>query len=309
MRLAAAAVEAAIHAMAGYMTISPRAIRALCPLLLILAGCENRTLASATENAGSNVSLIRSAASQKEGLQATNAVPGQTPIYSYDVVNTWPHDHNAFTQGLIYLNGELLESTGLEGRSSLRKVELKTGAVEKQVNLSSEYFAEGLATLGGKLYQLTWRNHKCFVYDLESFKQEKEFTYDGEGWGLATDGQALILSDGTDQIRFLDPATFQVKRTIKVQDHGRPIPRLNELEYINGKIFANIWLTDFLVCIDPATGTILGVIDFQGLLTAEEHKAGADILNGIAYDSAGDRLFVTGKLWPKLFEVRLKPRP
>jgi len=291
------------------MTISPRAILAVCPLLLILAGCENRAPASVADNAGSNVSLIQSALPRNEGLQTTNAAPAQTPIFSYDVVNTWPHDHSAFTQGLIYLNGELLESTGLEGRSSLRRVELKTGKVLNQVNLSGEYFAEGLATLDGKLYQLTWRNHKCFVYDLESFKLEKEFTYDGEGWGLATDGYSLIFSDGTDQIRFLDPATFQVTRTIRVQDHGHLIPRLNELEYINGKIFANIWLTDYIVCIDPAAGTILGVIDFHGLLSPEEHAVGADILNGIAYDPAGDRLFVTGKLWPKLVEVRLKPRP
>ena len=298
-----------IHTMADYMTISTRATLILCPLLFLSAGCENRAPAAAPETAGSNVSLIQSAPSQKDGVQATNTVPAQTPIYSYDVVNSWPHDHNAFTQGLIYLNGELLESTGLEGRSSLRRVEFGSGKVLKQVDLASEYFAEGLATLGGKLYQLTWRNHKCFVYDLESFKLEKEFTYDGEGWGLATDGQSLILSDGTDQIRFLDPATFLVKKTIKVQDHGHPIPRLNELEYLNGTIFANIWLTDFVVCIDPATGTILGVIDFQGLLSPEEHKAGADILNGIAYDSTRDRLFVTGKLWPKIFEVRLKPRP
>jgi glutamine cyclotransferase len=291
------------------MIISPRTVLILCPLLLVLAGCENRAPASAPDNAGSNVSLIQSAPSQNEGLQTTNASPEQTLIFSYDVVNTWPHDHGAFTQGLIYLNGELLESTGLEGRSSLRRVELKTGKVLKQVNLSGEYFAEGLATLDGKLYQLTWQNHKCFVYDLESFKLEKEFTYDGEGWGLATDGHSLIFSDGTDQIRFLDPATFQATRTIKVQARGHPIPRLNELEYINGKIFANIWLTDYIVCIDPATGTVLGAIDFHGLLSPEEHAAGADILNGIAYDPAGDRLFVTGKLWPKLVEVRLKPKP
>jgi glutamine cyclotransferase len=291
------------------MTINPRPIPVLCLLLLILAGCDNRAPASVADNAGSNVSLIQTAPPQNQALQATNAVPAQTPVFTYDVVNTWPHDHNAFTQGLIYLNGELLESTGLEGRSSLRKVELKTGTVLKQVNLSNQFFAEGLATLAGKLYQLTWQNHKCFVYDLESFKLEKEFTYDGEGWGLATDGQSLILSDGTDQIRFLDPATFQVTRTIKVQDRGHPIPRLNELEYIKGKIFANIWLTDYIVCIDPTTGIILGVIDFHGLLSPEEHAAGADILNGIAYDSAGDRLFVTGKLWPKLVEICLKPKP
>jgi glutaminyl-peptide cyclotransferase len=225
------------------------------------------------------------------------------------VINTYPHDRGAFTQGLVYLDGTLLESTGLNGQSTLRRVDLKTGKVLKQVEVPSQYFAEGLALLNGKLFQLTWQNQKGFVYDLESFKLEKEFSYTGEGWGLTTDGQSLIMSDGTSQIRFLDPVTFEVKRTINVQDHGQPISRLNELEYVKGEIFADIWTTDFVVRIDPATGNVLGAIDFRGLLAPEDRQANTDVLNGIAYDAAGDRLFVTGKFWPKLFEVRLKPKP
>jgi glutamine cyclotransferase len=215
----------------------------------------------------------------------------------------------AFTQGLVWLDGALLESTGLYGQSSLRRVELPTGRVLQQVTVPLDYFAEGLAVLQGKLYQLTWQNQKAFVYDLATFQLEKEFAYDGEGWGLATDGQALILSDGTDRIRFLDPATFAVKRVINVSDHGRPVVRLNELEYVKGEIFANVWQTDFIARIDPATGAVLGWIDLGGLLPPEDRDATTDVLNGIAYDAAADRLFVTGKLWPKLFEVKLEPKP
>ncbi len=224
------------------------------------------------------------------------------------MINTYPHDRGAFTQGLVYLDGAFLESTGLNGQSTLRKVDLKTGKVFKQVEVPAQYFAEGLALLNGKLFQLTWQNQKGFVYDLESFKLEKEFSYTGEGWGLTTDGQSLIMSDGTSQIRFLDPVTFEVKRTINVQDHGRPIGNLNELEYVKGEIYANIWTTDFVVRIDPATGNVLGAIDFRGLLASEDRLPNTDVLNGIAYDATGDRLFITGKLWPKLFEVRLKPK-
>jgi glutaminyl-peptide cyclotransferase len=172
---------------------------------------------------------------------------------------------------------------------------LKTGTVLKRVSVPAQYFAEGLATLNGKLFQLTWQNHKGFVYDLESFQLEKEFTYDGEGWGLTTDGHWLILSDGTDQIRFLDPATFEVKRTIHIQAHGRPVERLNELEYINGEIYANIWGADYVVRIDPATGNINGVVDFTGLLAPQDRGIDTDVLNGIAYDAGQERLFITGK--------------
>ncbi len=228
-------------------------------------------------------------------------------MYSYEVVHNFPHDTNAFTQGLVFLDGALHESTGLKCQSTLRKVELETGKVLKQVEVPARYFAEGLALLNGKLYQLTWQDGKGFVYDLDSFRLEMEFTYAGEGWGLTTDGRSLIQSDGTDQLRFIDPITFEVKRTLSVSDQGRPVNRLNELEYIKGEIFANVWGTDLVVRIDPATGKVNGIIDFTGLLSRQDRER-TEVLNGIAYDPKGDRLFVTGKLWPKLFEVRLKPK-
>jgi glutamine cyclotransferase len=185
---------------------------------------------------------------------------------------------------------------------------LESGKVLKQVAVPAQYFAEGLAVLNGKAYQLTWQNGKGFVYDLESLRLESEFYYAGEGWGLATDGQSLILSDGTDQIRFLDPQVFAVQRTIRVADHDRPVKLLNELEYVKGEIFANVWRTQYVVRIDPRTGKVVGVIDFDGLLAPGDYTDTTDVLNGIAYDPAKDRLFVTGKRWPKLFEVRLKRR-
>jgi glutamine cyclotransferase len=240
-------------------------------------------------------------------LTNSAALPA-TPMYSYEIVHVFPHDPSAFTQGLVFLDGALLESTGLNGQSSLRKVELETGKVLKQVDVPAQYFAEGMTVLSHEVFQLTWRDGKGFVYDLETFRLKKEFSYSGEGWGLTTDGQSLILSDGTPGIRFLDPSTFGVKRAINVSDHGRPVGHLNELEYVKGEIFANVWTTDFVVRIDPATGAILGVINFAGLLAPEDFKGQTDVLNGIAYDAKQDRLFVTGKRWPKLFEVRLKRR-
>ena len=229
--------------------------------------------------------------------------------YSYEVVATWPHDRRAFTQGLVFRHGNLLESTGLNGQSTLREADMKTGAILKQVEVPAQFFAEGLAVLGDRAYQLTWQNHKGFVYDVDTFRLEREFAYEGEGWGLTTDGRVLILSDGTSQIRFLDPATFQVRRTIKVVADGKPISRLNELEWINGEIFANVWQTDEVVRIDPATGVVRGTIDFSGLLAPQDRGPETDVLNGIAYDAESDRLFITGKRWPKIFEVRLKALP
>lgn len=229
--------------------------------------------------------------------------------YGYAVVAAWPHDRGAFTQGLVFRNGGFLESTGLNGQSTLREAEVKTGRVLKQIGVPAQFFAEGLAVLGDRAYQLTWQSHKGFVYDADTFRLEREFAYEGEGWGLATDGRALVLSDGTNRIRFLDPATFQVLRTIEVLEEGKPVSRLNELEWINGEIFANVWQTDEVVRIDPATGQVRGVIDFSGLLPAAERDPETDVLNGIAYDAANDRLFITGKRWPKIFEVKLKLRP
>jgi glutaminyl-peptide cyclotransferase len=233
--------------------------------------------------------------------------PGAGPArYTYEVVHSWPHDPGAFTQGLVFQNGEFLESTGLNGRSSLREVSLETGKVMRQDTVPSAYFAEGLAVIGDKAYQLTWKGQTGFIYDVPSFELRGTFPYEGEGWGLTTDGKLLVMSDGTSSIRFIDPETFKVVRSIEVTLSGKPVVRLNELEWIKGEIFANVWQTDTVVRIDPKTGEVRGVIDFSFLLPLDQ-RAGADVLNGIAYDPAHDRLFLTGKLWPKLFEVRLKP--
>lgn len=240
------------------------------------------------------------------GRTAPSRPKDEIPVFTYEVINAWPHQRIAFTQGLVFLDGELLESTGLNGQSSLRRVDLHTGNVLQRVEVPAEYFAEGLAALDGKLFQLTWQNQKGFVYDLHSFRLEREFTYKGEGWGLTTDGHWLIMSDGTDQIRFLDPKTFEDNRKITVKARGRPVYRLNELEYVKGEIFANVWGTDYVVRIDPVTGQVVSMIDFTGLLAEQDRDENTDVLNGIAYDPTGDRLFVTGKRWPKLFEVRLK---
>lgn len=244
----------------------------------------------------------RAAENKNAGLTA------EAPVYGYEVVNTWSHDADAFTQGLLFHDGVFYESTGQIGGSSLRKVEPTTGKVLQKIDVPPPIFAEGLALLNGKLYQLTWENHKAFVYDVGTFQKLGEFHVDGEGWGLTEDGESLILSDGSNQIRFIDPATFRIKRTISVMDKGQPLRELNELEYVKGEIYANIWHKDQIVRIDPQTGAVLGWIDLKGLLPAGQVSDEEAVLNGIAYDEAGDRLFITGKLWPKLFEIRLKKK-
>jgi glutamine cyclotransferase len=260
--------------------------------------------------AGCDAKPAGSSAPTSPAIATSAVVPASAPVaYTYEVVRTFPHDRSAFTQGLSYLDGKWLESTGLNGHSSLRRVDFATGQVLQQVRVPSEYFAEGMTALGGKIYQLTWQNHKGFVYDLATFALEKEFAYTGEGWGLTTDGKSLILSDGTDQLRFLDPATFAVTRTISVTRNGAPLRLLNELEFVRGEIYANIWQSQSVARIDPATGRLLGVIDFYGLLPDADRTPETDVLNGIAYDAASDRLFVTGKKWPTIFEVRLRPKP
>jgi glutamine cyclotransferase len=228
------------------------------------------------------------------------------PTYTFEVVNSWPHDCKAFTQGLVFYQQLFLESTGQYGESSLRRVEPTTGKVLKKVKVSREYFAEGIAIFQGRIFQLTWQSHKGFIYDAGDLKPVGEFSYEGEGWGLTHDDRSLIMSDGTNQIRFLDPVSLKTERTISVFNNNHPLMQLNELEYIKGEIYANIWHTDRIVRIDPATGNILGWIDLTGLLSAVGDCHQPDVLNGIAYDEATDRLFVTGKLWPKVFEIRLK---
>ncbi|MBK7993346.1 MAG: glutaminyl-peptide cyclotransferase [Blastocatellia bacterium] len=248
---------------------------------------------------------------QQQQIQVGQVVSigeSMTGKYTYEIVNSWPHDIDAFTQGLIFHEGVLYESTGLQGMSSLRRVELETGKVQKKIDVPNPYFAEGMTIFQGKVYQLTWTHNKGFVYDLGSFEKEKEFSYSGEGWGLTNDGKSLILSDGTNKIRFIDPFTFEVLKTITVKEGQMPITSINELEYIKGLIYANIWQTDRIVIIDPNSGDVTGSIDLTGLLSPTDRAMNPDVLNGIAYDSAKDRLFVTGKLWPKIFEIKLKKK-
>jgi glutamine cyclotransferase len=228
------------------------------------------------------------------------------PVFGFSVELTYPHDANAFTQGLEYVGGYLYESTGLNGRSSIRKVKLETGAVLRRREIPRDYFGEGITIWKSALIELTWQSQVAFVYDRDTFEPRRMFTYTGEGWGLTHDASSLIMSDGTADLRFLDPETFKERRRVTVTDGGRPVPRLNELEYVKGQVFANIWTTDDIVRIDPASGRVLGRIDLRGLLPASSTPA--DVLNGIAYDQTGDRLFVTGKLWPRLFEIKIRPR-
>jgi glutaminyl-peptide cyclotransferase len=227
------------------------------------------------------------------------------PIYGYEVVHVWPHDQGAFTQGLVFHDGKLLESAGQVGRSNLRRVELETGKVLQKVDVPEPYFAEGITLLKGKIYQLTWQHQLGFIYDAWTFEKIGKFDYQGEGWGLTNDGQSLLLSDGTNRIRFLDPDNFQARKTIAVLDGSMPVIEINELEYVQGEIYANIWHDDRIVRIDPQTGRVVGWIDLKGLLARGEVHDEEAVLNGIAYDDANGRLFVTGKLWPKLFEIRV----
>ncbi|MCI0335940.1 MAG: glutaminyl-peptide cyclotransferase [Acidobacteria bacterium] len=234
--------------------------------------------------------------------------PARVQNLTYEVVNVYPHDPNAFTQGLVFHEGALYESTGLNGQSSIRKVDLQTGQVLKKVDVASQFFGEGLALFNGRAYQLTWQSQQGFIYELDSFHLINTFAYTGEGWGLTHDGRSLIMTDGTNRIRFLNPVNFTVERVINVYDGSGPVNNLNELEYIKGEIYANIWLTDRIARIDPQSGRITAWINLSGLLSPEDRQRPVDVLNGIAYDEARDRLFVTGKLWPKLFEIKLKGR-
>ena len=241
-----------------------------------------------------------------EPAQAAAVAAPQT--YGYEIVREYPHDPAAYTQGLIFRDGFLYESTGLTGFSSLRKVRLETGEVLQRRDVDKVYFAEGLTDWGNQLVQLTWVSNVGFVYDLASFKELRRFAYAGEGWGLTHDGKRLIMSDGTPNLRFLDPATFEEQSRLNVRDANGSVDDLNELEFVKGSVYANVWLTERIVIIDPATGMVAGWIDLTGLRPATG-SPGDDVLNGIAYDAAGDRLFVTGKRWPKLYEIRLKSRP
>ena len=269
-------------------------------LILIFA----LSIASLQCNAGANSGSTTNKAADANTGTGNTAAPVK---YGYEIVHIYPHDRAAFTQGLVFINGKLYEGTGQEGQSSLREVDLQTGNVLKKVDVPEPYFAEGIALLNNKIYQLTWQHQVGFIYNADNFEQVGKFNYSGEGWGLTTDGHSLILSDGTNHIRFLDPDSFQVTKTIAVVDGNLPVNELNELEYVNGEIYANIWHDNRIVTIDPQTGHINGWIDLTGLLPPGDVQDEEAVLNGIAYDQAGNRLFVTGKLWPRLFEIKLKP--
>ena len=242
-------------------------------------------------------------------LPSSAAAQHASKTDTFKIIHTYPHDANAFTQGLLYEDGHLYESTGLNGKSSVRIVDLPSGRVLKKYDLAEKYFGEGLTNWGSDLIQLTWQTQLGFVYDRSTLAWKKSFSYKGEGWGLTHDDQQLILSDGTPVLRFLDPQSFAEKKRLTVTDEkGQPVANLNELEYIRGEIYANIWQTDEIVRISPQTGKLLGRIDLTGLIAKSELASPDAVLNGIAYDAKGDRLFVTGKLWPKLFEIKVVHR-
>ena len=223
--------------------------------------------------------------------------------YNYRVVRTLPHDPTAFTQGLVVHNGQFVESTGQNGRSSIRIVDMNTGKVVKRQSLEAMYFGEGMVVLGTNAYMLTWLNQQGFVFDMKTLKQKGSFRYSGEGWGLTSDGTYLYMSNGSNTINVLDPKDFSVVRTIHVTLNGSPQNQLNELEWIKGEIWANVWRTDTIVRIDPITGTIVGIVNMQGLLPAAERQYDTDVLNGIAYDAQSKSLYVTGKNWPHVYEI------
>lgn len=235
----------------------------------------------------------------------TNDKPGRTAVYTYSIVNSYPHDRKAFTQGLVFSDGVLFEGTGLKGRSSLRKVDLQTGKVLKIHKLPASYFGEGITIAAGKIIQLTLDSNVGFVYDADSFGLLRKFHYPTKGWGLTWDGNNLIMSDGSARLYLLDAESFELRGRIEVRDGDTPIAGLNELEYVNGRIYANIWTTDRIVIISPQTGRVAGWLDLTGLLGIKDRLKPVNALNGIAYDAEQRRLFVTGKLWPKLFEIKL----
>lgn len=277
----------------------------LISMAMVIASC----------GGGTNGSNSKSAGNRNGNTVATK--PAALPVYTYEIVKAYPHDPKAFTQGLVFRDGFLYESTGQEGHSSLRKVELATGKVLQKFDLAREIFAEGLAIMGDKIYQLSWRDMTAWEYDLNDFKMLREFRYAGEGWGLTHDGSNLFMSDGTHVIRVLNPETFETVRTIAVKDeNGRPLMKLNELEYVKGEIWANIWHSEdigkpnHIARIDPATGKLLGWVDLGNISPDDQNDddKAENTLNGIAYDEASDRLFVTGKDWKKLFEIKVRPK-
>ena len=264
------------------------------------------------------IGLTRSAASlagvgiavclvQSQALPTIPPANSKAPRYGYTVVGSFPHDPKAFTQGLEYRDGFLYEGTGLRGRSSIRKVDLATGKVLLEEKLHPQYFGEGITVTAGKVFQVTWQDHVGFVYDAKTFRPIRNFSYFGDGWGLTHDAFGLILSNGRGELKFLEMTRFQEKRRFWVRDANVAIANVNELEWVRGEIWANVWSTDYIARISPADGRVLGWINLQGLVSAGFKKSQPEaVLNGIAYDAQHDRLFVTGKLWPKVFEIRIR---
>jgi len=252
------------------------------------------------------VAVLAAAAYVFLGMASPPVVPANgTPVYGYRVVANFSHDPTAFTEGLVFFQGYLYEGTGLYGKSGIRQYDLASGEVLKSLDLPQQYFGEGITILGGRLYQLTWQSHKGFVYDL-NFTLLQEFSYATEGWGLTQNGSHLIMSDGSSTLYFLDPVALTVVGQVQVTDNGNPVVYLNELEYINGEVWANVWQTDLIARISPQNGTVLGWVNLAGLLSPSD-RAGADVLNGIAFDPAGSRILVTGKYWPKIYQIELLP--
>lgn len=241
-------------------------------------------------------------------IGAAQQAPGGPVQYTFNVVKTYPHDVTSYTQGLYWHEGYMWEGTGEYGNSKLRQIKLESGEVVKEIELEERYFGEGIALLDGLIYQLTWREGEAFAYDASTFERVRSFKYAGEGWGLATDGAKLYMSDGSNRVRVLDPETFRVLSSFEVMEGRRPVAMLNEMEWIDGKIWANVYQSDEIVIIDPATGRLTGRIDLRGLLSMLERTPYTDVLNGIAYDAKGHRIFVTGKRWPKIYEIELVGR-
>ncbi|MHC4646532.1 MAG: glutaminyl-peptide cyclotransferase [Planctomycetota bacterium] len=238
---------------------------------------------------------------------ADSNTPPPAPVYGYEIVKTYPHDPRAFTQGLVFSKGFLYESTGLYGRSELRKLKLETAQVLLRHKLPRRFFAEGITIHRDRIIQLTWKSRKGFVYDSNTLEPLGAFAWPAQGWGITHDQERLIISDGTSTLHLLDPNTFEPIGSLKVHDNNTPVPRLNELEYVKGRIYANIWETDRIAVISPETGRVLAWIDLKGILKDSKHKKPGGVLNGITYDKKNDRLFVTGKLWPHIFHIRLIP--
>ncbi len=266
-------------------------LKRLFLLVLVLFSCTGLEQATAELQQSSSFLLLKTT---------------KAPISNIKIINIFPHDPESYTQGLVYHQGYLYESTGLKGKSVLKKMEIKSGKVIKIIKLREKYFGEGMAILDNKIYQLTWQNQTGLIYDLSSFREMGKFYYSGEGWGLTTDEKSLILSNGTSVITYLNSKSFKVIRKIIVQDGEMPVNNLNELEFVRGEIWANVFQEDVIARISPQTGNVLGWIDLSQLNSLLPHSERKDVLNGIAYDLEGDRLFITGKFWPKLFEIKVQ---